>query len=59
MFSMAIEDGGEGVLLDEESINIVGEGGCPLELEKLQEGMLSDCKAGGTSMSSLGYRGRS
>jgi len=24
---------------------MVGEGGCPLELEKLEEGMLSDCKA--------------
>ena len=35
--TIKIEDGGESVLLSEESINIVGEGGGHLEFEKLEE----------------------
>ena len=54
--TFGVEDSGEGVLLSKESINIVGEGGGHFELEELEKGMLGYCKAGGTSMSSLGYR---
>ena len=40
MFSMAImpvKDGGESVILGEESINIVGKGSGHLEFERLEE----------------------